>query len=234
MSNFLFVCWYDNRYDKWKLVIGNEVAMFNEKSNWYLNVIDGIDVNYPTIDCGKHFDINQLPSMADYTQCPFDNDGCLFNIDEDPCELENVRYRDDQTKEIYDKLYDMLLSYNQTMVTPLDVIYLPSKTDSNPHLFNGYWTPWMNSDVNNDKVDDINLQELVGYDVRYDYKFNDEIKTNHSFFYNVKHFLTSFSGLLVIFLLVFVSVGLCFVVYYSSQSNYLEKFEYQVIPDIHL
>ena len=122
------------RYNEWKLVIGQEVAKRGASGFWNpLN--DGANENYPTVKCnGKQPDKN-------YTICPFNGKGCLFNIAQDPCEYHDLSQENEQT---YNMMYQKLLEFNKTMVTPLNLIYFPDPNGADPQKHGGFWGPWIN------------------------------------------------------------------------------------------
>ncbi|KAJ8871485.1 hypothetical protein PR048_027807 [Dryococelus australis] len=61
---------------------------------------------------------------------------CLFNVAEDPCEMDNVA--SSRPTELA-RLRQMLKAYNQTYVTALAP---PADPTSNPKYWNYTWTNW--------------------------------------------------------------------------------------------
>ncbi len=57
----------------------------------------------------------------------------------DPCEYTDVRAANE---DVYDSLLQKLIAYNQTMVTPLDMLYPEDPEGANPAKHGGYWSPW--------------------------------------------------------------------------------------------
>eukprot|EP01084_Bolivina_argentea_P003676 6916_1 len=124
------------RMKNWKLVIGSEVTM--PSPGWY--PLDDVNQNYTTIQCSNNDGNYNYPPLQN-NECPFNGKACLFDIVNDPCE-----YYDESQNEsaIYKQLYDRLLYYNSTMVTPLQLLYPVNSTAANPDNFGGFWSPWIN------------------------------------------------------------------------------------------
>ncbi|XP_044261434.1 arylsulfatase B-like [Tribolium madens] len=76
---------------------------------------------------------NQTPIM-DCTE------GCLFDLESDPCETTNIIQRE---KIIAGRLFKRLLEFSQVLVPQQDPVFDP---DSNPQFFNGTWCTWLDSE----------------------------------------------------------------------------------------
>lgn len=73
--------------------------------------------------------------------CPYNGQPCLFNIERDPCEYRDVK---EEEVAMYHHMYYLLLSYDETMVTPLIALYPPNGTAADPQRLDGFWGPWVN------------------------------------------------------------------------------------------
>ena len=79
---------------------------------------------------------NEPPDVANAqlaVTIPFNNDGS------DPCEYYDIR---NEFPNIYKQLYDKLLEYNKSMVTPLFSLYPADFNGSDPSKHDGFWSPW--------------------------------------------------------------------------------------------
>ncbi len=57
----------------------------------------------------------------------------------DPCEYFDVRATNE---EVYDSLLQKLIAYNQTMATPMNLLYPEDPEGADPAKHGGYWSPW--------------------------------------------------------------------------------------------
>ena len=131
------------RMNEWKLVIGREVEAKGCTGSWCytFQILNGSQYNDTTVQCGGNG-----PPKPDYKKCPYNGKACLFNIENDPCEYQDVA---DENQDIAKKLYDRLVYYNSTMVTPLWLLNFEEPDAADPDNFGGFWTPWKNSSHQN-------------------------------------------------------------------------------------
>ncbi|KAK7093086.1 hypothetical protein V1264_008737 [Littorina saxatilis] len=83
-----------------------------------------------TINCGPK------PANAS-TNCQPEKSPCLFHIPSDPCEYNNIAA---SNPAIVDQLFQRLLQYSYTMVTPGNK---PNDDRGNPKYHNNTWVPWV-------------------------------------------------------------------------------------------
>ena len=129
------------RYKEWKLVIGNQVS---DDYDLWQNF--GDNTNIPTVDCKINSSEIPLSYNSNENQCPRNGEACLYNIIDDPCEYKDVK---NDYPVIYEYMYKLLLSYNNTMVEPLIATSWDDTKYCDPEQskFNGYWTPWINDSM---------------------------------------------------------------------------------------
>ena len=70
--------------------------------------------------------------------CDVKKSACLYDISKDPCEYNNLAH---QMPHVVKMLQSKLNQYSKTMVPPRSK---PVDPASNPKLFGGVWTPWVN------------------------------------------------------------------------------------------
>ncbi len=94
--------------------------------------------NYPSVDCGNG---GEGPPPLNYSLPPYNGEGCLYNIliKKDPCEYNDVR---NENEDVYNQLWELLLEYNKTMVTPLDLLHPSQSSKADPAKHGGFWSPW--------------------------------------------------------------------------------------------
>ncbi len=98
----------------------------------------GRNPNYKIID-NAIIDCGPKPMNAS-VNCKPDIELCLYNIDSDPCEYNNIAHR---FPNIVKQLWNQLLTLNKTAVTPGTQ---PSDPNSDPKLHNYAWSCWRDSD----------------------------------------------------------------------------------------
>ncbi|RWS21373.1 arylsulfatase I-like protein [Leptotrombidium deliense] len=86
------------------------------------------------IDCGEK------PADAN-TNCKAGIDHCLFNLDDDPCEYNNLA---NAYPNIVRQLWDKLVDYNKTAMPPRNQ---PIDPCGNPMLHNGVFTNWQDTEI---------------------------------------------------------------------------------------
>ncbi|RWS20250.1 arylsulfatase J-like protein [Leptotrombidium deliense] len=99
--------------------------------------------NYKVLD-EKKVDCGEKPADAS-TNCKANIEHCLFNIDEDPCEYNNLAHN---YPDIVQKLWNKLVEYNETAM-PME--NKPLDPCGNPKLHGGIFTNWQDIE---------NLQEI--------------------------------------------------------------------------
>ena len=127
------------RMKQYKLVVGKEVI--DEKnlcrSGWC--PLNDTDQNGATVQCTKsngNYNYPDLTQKYIQSHCPFNEQPCLYNIEDDPCEYYDIKANN---TDIYNEIYQRLLQYNATMVTPLNLIYPENDTAANPKNLGGFW-----------------------------------------------------------------------------------------------
>merc|ERR1712083_1087840 len=85
-----------------------------------------------------------------------------YDLDADPCEYTDIKADE---PEIYEMMYQLLISYNESAVTPTLYQLFPNQVNaSDPAQFGGYWSPWIDLTENVDVA--VNEDELMEYDER--------------------------------------------------------------------
>ena len=143
------------RWNQWKLAVGNQLYDLNKEiSGWHPDFEDyGTDgelmkqFSFNYINCNRS---NEPQWNETYfaNQCPFNNEACLFDLDNDPCEYFDVK---NDYPEIYDKMVQLFVDYANgeygyidepslglTRVWQYDFpVCLPSFN------FSDHWLPWL-------------------------------------------------------------------------------------------
>ena len=96
------------------------------------------------LDC----DTNNQPDWTQEemeSECGYEgtSNGCLFDLDNDPCEYSNVA---DQYQNIKQIMENKLVGYSNIIVPDLREIYGGQPDESNPDNFGGWWDAWCTSD----------------------------------------------------------------------------------------
>ena len=149
------------RWKNWKLVIGNQVDTFTSQlGGWRSDIADyGIVDYYPNetlisyfgFDNNKFLECNlsiqpNFDTDISRSQCPFNNEACLFNLLNDPCEYFDV-------KEDYPEIYEFVAKMFINFTLDDSEFYDPSLEDENafnydiplcfPSFnFDTHWKPW--------------------------------------------------------------------------------------------
>ncbi|KAJ3648882.1 hypothetical protein Zmor_020651 [Zophobas morio] len=93
--------------------------------------------------------VKELRAQTDLSWCRNDNEtypmdcrkGCLFNLDEDPCEITNII---ETEKEIEGKLRGRLDDFKKVMVPQPEEVFDEA---SNPIFYNNTWCTWLDDDL---------------------------------------------------------------------------------------
>ena len=88
-----------------------------------------------TVKCNAEIPMANITNCKSNTKYGY----CLFNLKEDPCEINNLS---EIYPEVLQKLKSRLDYYRATMVPPL--INKTNDPLSNPKLHHGVWEPWIN------------------------------------------------------------------------------------------
>eukprot|EP01084_Bolivina_argentea_P274855 468610_1 len=146
------------RMKDYKLVIGREVDKKSTDGNGCMNdcgwcPLSDVNQNYTSIQCsvnGGNYGFPNLTQNYIKNNCPFNQKPCLYNIVSDPCEYYDLSQNDTQ---MFEKIYNRLLYYNSTMVTPLSLLYPVNSTAANPANLGGFWGPWINNTNFTNKIE---------------------------------------------------------------------------------
>merc|ERR1712192_87887 len=108
--------------------------------------LDDVNENATTVQCSANGEGNYaFPVLnASYLDdhCPYNQKACVYDIETDPCEYYDVSQNNSA---VYDELYQRLLFYNSSMVTPLATLHPANDTAADPAQFGGFWSPWVNN-----------------------------------------------------------------------------------------
>ena len=134
------------RYRNYKLVVGNEVDFSGSDicvSTWCA-LDDQPDIDTATVQCTEKGNY-MFPDVNTTTDCPYNGEACLYDLSVDPCEYYDIK---GEEPEVYEMLYQLLVDYNQSAVTPtLYELYPDQLNASDPTHFGGFWTPWIDIDI---------------------------------------------------------------------------------------
>merc|ERR1719229_1985899 len=100
-----------------------------------------------TIQCSEDGNMAfPYPAESNFTSdtCVYNGNACLFDIETDPCEYNNIAK---EKEEIYQKMLDLLIAANQSQVEPLYVSTDADYKGADPKNHGGFWSPWMDVDV---------------------------------------------------------------------------------------
>ena len=133
------------RMKQYKLVVGQEVIDTSDlcRSGWC--PLNDTNQNDTTVQCSKsngNYDYPKLTQKYIESHCPFNDEPCVYDIVNDPCEYYDIK---DNNTDIYHQLMQKLLDYNATMVPSLKPLNPPQDEAANPANFGGFWTPWINA-----------------------------------------------------------------------------------------
>lgn len=143
------------RWYAYKLVIGAEVINTQNLcvSGWC--PLSEVDENRSTVQCSKDGNYQYPQLNASYVggHCPYNGEGCLFDIEADPCEYHDIK---EEQSALYRQMMKMLKEYNDTMVTPLQLLFPDDKKGADPSKHGGFWGPWINNvNVTNETKSDL-------------------------------------------------------------------------------
>ncbi|OTF69288.1 arylsulfatase B-like protein [Euroglyphus maynei] len=144
------------RYRNYKLT--NGTILLGHFDNWY--EAPGQQTEYPSegicYNCTTTFKILEEHSITfepitvridckrernPLIECQSTNGFCLFDIEQDPCELTNLaEKRSDIVEKIYRKIYKY---YNEQYEQPVNK---PYDSRANPSNHGGFWKPWLDDD----------------------------------------------------------------------------------------
>ncbi|EEB20157.1 arylsulfatase J precursor, putative [Pediculus humanus corporis] len=138
---------YNGFYDSWFGPTGRNPGYFynigqvlSSLSNKALSTLQTVPLNpesirrireEATIDCGNH---QLISSESRFSNCNPLKESCLFNVDEDPCEIDNVAKSFPQ---VVKEMEERLLYWNSTAVKPAKVI---NDLRGNPKFWGYVWT----------------------------------------------------------------------------------------------
>ena len=137
------------RRNQYKLVVGWEVTDTNNicRSAWC--PLPDVNQSMTTVQCvqsgnGNNYDYPNVNETYIENNCPYNGEPCLYDIVNDPCEWYDISNKEPT---IYLEMYQRLLQYNATMVTPLNLLYPENATAANPQNagMGGFWGPWINN-----------------------------------------------------------------------------------------
>ena len=135
------------RWRNYKIIVGNELKIHDECGSKWCSLDSDIDDNAMTVQCSEtgNFDSPDLVTDGPKVKrdCGYSGTPCLFDIDSDPCEYTDLRKSE---PEIYEKMYNLLLQYNETQKLPTLYSQYPDDYEgANPELYGGFWSPWVNT-----------------------------------------------------------------------------------------
>ena len=119
------------RQGKYKYIIANR----NDKTSWNSLWQNGI----PSVNCGSSAHSIKKKEISS-TRCQIN--GCLFDLEADPCELSDISDNEEYT-EIIATLHARLSEYYDQATDPLEVVYQSDADSSDPNNNDGYWEPWL-------------------------------------------------------------------------------------------
>ena len=138
------------RWRNWKIIVGKEADSVNHCETMWCPPANESIADDMTIQCSENGDYD-FPLVNVMTDCVYNGIPCLFDIDSDPCEYADLR---ESEPEIYDFMYNLLLEYNESQLTPTLYSLHPADYDgSNPALYNGFWSPWKEVEPDTDSND---------------------------------------------------------------------------------
>ena len=153
------------RWKNYKLIIGttSEITRFVKKqwnlpiNTMYTNETYKISQLRPSLNCNYQYNnisnfeellvlSNNLENNASYRKnvCPYNGNGCLYDIIMDPCEFNDIHFKNSSTKKIYKFLISKLTNYSKTMMKK---VYIKGNKEANPKYHNGFWSPWFGHDT---------------------------------------------------------------------------------------
>ena len=129
------------RYNDLKLVIGTElIGGGTEDYYWDVSDLDNKWVKNIgiTVDCstgGNKPSVN----LTDLTwDCGYNNEPCLFNITQDPCEYNDL-HNDAAYSSILDDMITELTNYYDIQETPLQFVCNSNESGADPENHGGFW-----------------------------------------------------------------------------------------------
>ena len=133
------------RMGDYKMAVGWEVTDTSNicRSAWC--PLPEPNQNYSTVRCTQSDGNYAYPHVDEQyiaTHCPYNGLPCLYDISSDPCEYSDISQ---QQPAVYQLMWEKLLQYNNTMVTPLQLVYPDDKAGANPKKLGGFWSPWRNA-----------------------------------------------------------------------------------------
>ena len=171
------------RYGEWKLIWndnedGDQVFWYDfyaETSRW--NGDGSLNEEYSDyLECGLIPEWVQTESVYDEdgnALFPCNDSPCLFNLEADPCEYEDVS-EDERYHDLYQFMYNMMMSWHRNQQIPLSSYYaegIDPEGDPSVHSEDGFWAPWIRD-----------YDPLDGYedfeDVMKQFALKNEIKEN--------------------------------------------------------
>ena len=200
------------RYGKWKYIYGNNGIKLDKwdmgnrwNREWDTKTTD-IDIEYNVLDGSIKCD-DIIPDRTSSTFSCWESDhGCLFNIDDDPCEyydvakdnIDIVQYLKQRLKYYYNSQINYIYDEESTPI---------SAEICAPYNFDGFWESFM-------KIENQEWEQsiLIDMDLKYNqqmiasshdlYNYNNN---NNSFSLYIRYF---FASLVVVFIIVWLIVSI--------------------------
>lgn len=133
------------RYKQWKLLVNETDG--GGRDGWYPPPgIEGNDQRLrnftTTLPSLKNAVVTCGPPPAEPTKCGVKDGPCLFNIQEDPCEYNNMAEKE---KDVLNMMLQLLEKYKATMAP---IRNKPYDKNADPKLHDGVWTAWCDEKPN--------------------------------------------------------------------------------------
>jgi len=148
------------RWRNYKLVVGSEADWTGSEScmsTWC--TVPEMIANETTIQCSDNGNMDfPYPADANFitNTCVYNDDACLFDIETDPCEYNDIA---SEKSHIMDILYTILLEANSSQVAPLWTTVESDYKGSDPKNHGGFWSPWMDVDFTSTAEGHVHYEE---------------------------------------------------------------------------
>lgn len=152
------------RWRNYKLVIGTDSTMkySDDESTGCLNswcenaVRDQESLSSHSVQCSVSGNY-EYPEIDEHSSCLFSGEACLYDMDNDPCEWNDIR---SSNMDIFEQLIKKLHDYNASQAYPMFRSYPENASLANPNQFGGFWSPWENIDSDSMELIEDEPEEL--------------------------------------------------------------------------